>query len=303
MTSDPIFDVIGVGESSIDEVYRLPAFPQPHGAQSKMRITRRTLSPGGQVATALCTCASFGLSAAYVGGVGRDDHGRMLLDALEQRGVNVRFVVTRDAATRYAVILIDERTGERVVLWDRDARLALDADALPAAAIAGARLLHVDNVDEAIAIEAARLARAAGRLVTSDIDVATARTHELISTVTAAIFGEDALAELTGERDPERALRQLRRTHTAMLCVTRGARGALLLDGERLHAVEGHAIQAVDTTGAGDVFRGAFIYALLRGDSPDRILRFANAAAAASCTREGAMGGVPTLADVSRLLS
>jgi sugar/nucleoside kinase (ribokinase family) len=87
-----------------------------------------------------------------------------------------------------------------------------------------------------------------------------------------------------------------------MLCVTLGARGAMLLDGERLHRVGGHAVPAVDTTGAGDVFRGAFIYAQLRGEAPDRILRFANAAAAASCTREGAIGGVPTLGDVQRLL-
>lgn len=303
MTSDPIFDVIGVGESSIDEVYRLPAFPQPHGPGAKLRVVSRTLSPGGQVATALCTCAAFGLRAAYVGAIGSDDHGRVLRDALERRTVDLRFVGTRDAATRYAVILIDARTGERVVLWDRDARLALAPAELPAKAIAHARLLHVDNVDEDVAIAAARIARAAGRPVTTDIDAVTGRTGELVATATVAMFGEHALAQLSGEADPERALHRLRQHSDARLCVTLGASGALLLDADRLYRVAGHAVHAVDTTGAGDVFRGAFIYALLRGDAPDRILAFANAAAAASCTREGAIGGVPTLGEVDRLLN
>ena len=84
--------------------------------------------------------------------------------------------------------------------------------------------------------------------------------------------------------------------------MTLGARGAMLLDGERLHRVGGHAVRAVDTTGAGDVFRGAFIYGQLRGDPPDQVLRFANAAAAVSCTREGAIGGIPTVGDVERIL-
>ena len=298
-----MFDVIGVGESSIDEVYRLPVFPQPHGPSAKLRVSSRTISPGGQVATALCTCASFGLRTSYVGALGRDDHGRTLRDALDRRAVDVRHVVTRDAATRYAVILIDERSGERVVLWDRDPRLALSPAEIPPAAIADARLLHVDNLDEDIAILAAGIARANGRPVTTDIDIVGRRTEELVEAVTAAIFGEHILAEYAGEHDAGRALRTLRSRHPhPMLCVTLGARGALLLDGDRLHQVPGHAVRAVDTTGAGDVFRGAFIYALLRGDAPDHILAFANAAAAVSCTREGAIGGVPMLEEVERLL-
>lgn len=299
-----MFDVIGVGECSVDEVYRLPLFPQPHGPSAKLRVTSRTVSPGGQVATALCTCASFGLRTAYVGAVGRDDHGRLVRDALGRHAVDISHVVTRDAATRYAVILIDARNGERVVLWDRDPRLGLSPSELPAAAIGDARLLHVDNLDEDTAIVAAGMARAHGRPVTTDIDIVGPRTEELVDLVSVAIFGEHILAEYAGEHDAEHALRTLRTRHRdTMLCVTLGARGAMLLEGDRLHRVAGHAVTAVDTTGAGDVFRGGFIYALLRGDAPDRVLGFANAAAAVSCTREGAMGGVPTRAQVERLLS
>jgi sugar/nucleoside kinase (ribokinase family) len=87
-----------------------------------------------------------------------------------------------------------------------------------------------------------------------------------------------------------------------MLCVTLGARGSLLLAGDRLYRAPAVRVDAVDTTGAGDVFRGALICSLLRGDSPEVMLRFANAAAAVSCTREGALAGVPNLQEINALI-
>jgi sugar/nucleoside kinase (ribokinase family) len=83
-----------------------------------------------------------------------------------------------------------------------------------------------------------------------------------------------------------------------MLCVTLGARGALLLVGEEVIREPGITVKTVDTTGAGDIFRGAFIYALLRGDTPRDVVRFANVAAAISCTRVGAMSSVPSLQEM-----
>ena len=114
---------------------------------------------------------------------------------------------------------------------------------------------------------------------------------------------EAGVAMLTGEIDPRRALRALRQRHNGLLCVTLGSRGSLLLAGDELHEAPAFRVDAVDTTGAGDVFRGALIAALLRGDSPAMMLRFASAAAAVSCTRDGAIAGVPNLQEISRLMA
>ena len=76
----------------------------------------------------------------------------------------------------------------------------------------------------------------------------------------------------------------------------------MLLVGDQLIVEKGFPISAVDTTGAGDVFRAAFIYGLLNQYPPQRMLRFANAAAAVSCTRAGAIAGVPTLDEVEQLM-
>ena len=299
--SDRVFsyDVVGVGANSVDSVYVLPELPRPAGPAAKLPIRSHRLSPGGQMATALCTCAALGLRTSYVGAFGNDENGRTIRDELARRGVGTDAAPTRAVPNRHAVILIEERHGERIVLWDRDPQLAMRREEMPAALIAGARLVHVDDEDEAMAIEAARLARSARVPVTSDIDRVTARTRELADAVTVPIFGEHVPQALTGEPDMPRALAALRAPHHTLLCVTLGSRGALLLEGDRLEHVAGFPADVVDTTGAGDVFRGAFIYALLRGDCPGDVVRFANAAAAVACTRHGAIGGVPTLDEIN----
>jgi len=292
------WDVVGIGENSVDYVYRLPAAPEPN---AKLPISSHRLLLGGQVATALATCAALGLRTTYIGSFGRDDNGTRIREALARRGVDTTHAPIRHTSNRHAVILVDERTGDRTVLWERDPALALRAHEVPPAVVASARLLHVDDVDQEAAIKAARVARAARIPITSDFDRITNGTEALVAAVTIPIFAEHVPAALTGEADVERALRKLRRSHGGLLCVTLGSRGAMLLDGDRLHLVPAPTVEAVDATGAGDVFRGAFIYALLRGDAPVDILRFANAAAAVSCTRAGAMDSVPTLAEIEAL--
>lgn len=295
--------MVGVGANSVDYVYRLPASPRADSATAKLRITSHFVSCGGQMATALAACAALGLRPAYVGAVGSDDHGGLVGRELAGRGIDLTHVVTREAANQFAVITVDDRTGERIVLWDRDDRLMLQAVELPEALIASARLVHVDDVDEESAIRAATLARAAGVPATSDLDRVTDRTAELVAAVSIPIFAEHVVPALTGETDYERGLRKLRQTHAGMLCVTLGPRGSMMLVKDELFVEPGFAVKAVDTTGAGDVFRAGFIHALLNGYPPAGILRFANAAAAVSCTRAGALNSVPSLAEVERFMA
>ena len=293
-------DVLGIGENSVDLVYRVP---QPAGAGQKIQATACRRLLGGQVATTLCTCAAFGLRTRYVGTFGTDDHGKLIRSELEQRGVDTSHAHVRYAPNRHAVILVDDRTGDRTVVWQRDSSLALRPGDLSHEAMTGARVLHVDNVDEGTAIAAARLGRDAGMIVTTDIDRVTERTAELVAAATFPVLAERVPQALTGESDTRTALRALRLRHEGMLCVTLGPRGSILLAGNDLHEAPGFEVAAVDTTGAGDVFRGALIFSLLRGDRPDVMLRFANAAAALSCTREGAIGGIPTLEEITRVLA
>ena len=293
------WDVVGVGENSVDTILTVEG--PAHGEGRKARILSRERALGGQVVTTLCTCASLGLRAAYIGAFGEDDDGRFAREQLARRGVDTAGAVTRPCPNRQAVILV-EPGGERLVLWSRDPALALEPLQLPADLLTSARLVHVDAVDVAAACEAARLARAAGTLVTCDIDAVDSDTAALVETVSHPILAEHVPAALTGDADVERAIQALGQRRGGPICVTLGARGAVLCADGRLHRVAGWPIDAVDTTGAGDVFRGAFIAALLEGQPAFDILRFANAAAAVSCTRAGAAGAVPSRAEVDALL-
>ena len=304
MNPHPRWDVVGLGENSVDDVYRLPRHPVPGTPDAKLEIRSHARLAGGQVVTTLATCAAMGLRTAYVGVFGSDDNGRFVRDAGARRGVDVTGAVTADAPNRHAVILVDDAHGDRVVLWQRHPGLSLPPERLGSAHLTDTRVLHVDDVDDAAAVHAARIARAAGVPVTCDIDAVGARTDELIATVSVAILAEHVPAALTGHTDLERALRTIRSRMAGpepLVCVTQGARGASLLQSDRLHHQPAFAVTPVDTTGAGDVFRGAFIAAWLRGDAPGAILGFANAAAALSCTRTGALDGVPGLDETRRL--
>lgn len=296
------YDVIGVGANSMDFVYRLPGRPAFEGVNNKLRIRSRTTSCGGQVATALAACAALGLRTAYVGATGSDTHGGTMRAELARRGIDLAHAVVRECDNPYAVILVDDRTGERLVFWDRPAPLALDPEELPLAVIRSARLLHVDDVDPRASIRAAQAARAAGIPVTSDLEAMSEWTAELVRSVTVPIFAEHLPSQLTGEDDLEQALRRIRREHDGLLCVTLGVRGAMLLDGDALLHAPALPVHAVDTTGAGDVFRAGFIYGMLTGLATAAVLRVACAAAALSCTKHGAMASVPTREELDTYL-
>lgn len=300
-STSPSWDVIGIGANSVDFVNLLPAYPQQQGTLAKMRIRKQAIFCGGQMATAVTTCAALGLRAKYIGVTGTDENGRRVRQELADRRIDTNDAVIRDVPNQFAVILVDEITGERIVLWDRDERLALRDREIAPETIAAARLLHVDDVDQEAAIRAATLGRAAGIPVTSDLDRLTDRTEALVAAVTIPIFAEHMPPALTGCSDQESALRALRTRHDGLLVVTLGAQGAMALEDDRLVRVPGFVVPVADTTGAGDVFRGGFIYGYLRGWAIEQVLRFANAAAAASCTRLGALAGVPTCEEATQV--
>lgn len=295
--------IVGLGANSVDFVCTVPAAPSTHGPLSKLRLQHHRRSCGGQIATTLSACARWGLQTQYIGAFGSDSNANLIKSELTRRGINLAHAVTRDAPNQFAVIIIDASTGERIVLWDRDERLRLADAEVTAAMITGARVVHVDDVDVKASIWAATLARSMDIDVTTDIDSAVDGIDELVRLATHPIFSEHVATALTGEDDPERALLKIRKSHSGLLTTTLGASGVISLERDTVVRVPGFAVNAVDTTGAGDIFRAGFIYGLVEGWPTERLLRFANAAAAVSCEMSGAIDSAPGLAEVSAMAS
>ena len=298
------FDVVGMGQNSIDLVARVSVFPSPN---SKLRLDGVSRLPGGQVASALVCCARLGWRARYIGRFGDDDEGRMGRESLEREGVELSAAaVVAGARTRFAIVLVDERSGERTVLWDRDPRLAIEIGEVPADACGSARMALVDAEDVAAAAAAAEAARSAGSVTVVDVEEPAAGVEDLLRHIDVMIVSEGFPERLTGITGTGRALARLAEIyHPAVACVTLGADGCLARSGgEEVH-VPACPVQCVDSTGAGDAFRGGFIAAVLAADGSadlEDVLRYANAVAALSCRKAGARDGLPRRAEVDELL-
>jgi sulfofructose kinase len=298
------FDVAGLGLNSVDLLAVVGEFPV---CNSKQRLQRFAKMPGGQIATAMTTAARLGWRARYIGSFGDDELGTFSRRCLEREGVDVSAARTVAGATnQFAVILVDARTGERTVLWDRHPDLTMRPEDVPCDAVTSGRLLIVDCQETSAATQAARCARAAGVPTIVDVEKVRPGIAGLLQHIDAIIAAQDFPTALTGYDDPWRAIEAVAREFGApMVTVTLGPEGSLTWCRGRRIQTPPFKVDCVDSTGAGDVFRGAFASACLRdpeGDLED-VLAYANAAAALSCQALGAGAGVFDPDDIQRLLA
>ncbi|MGA2325435.1 MAG: PfkB family carbohydrate kinase [Bryobacteraceae bacterium] len=296
------FDVVGVGLNATDTLLLLPQFPAYGG---KVPFEEEILSPGGQVASALAACARLGLRAKYIGVVGDDERGRVQMESLRGTGINLDHVQVRPGcANQSAYILIDRATGERTVLWRRPESLRLGPEEIAPEQITCARLLHIDGHDTPAVARAAEIARGAAIPVTVDVDTIYPGFEQVLPNVDYLLASAEFPGRWTGERDPFQALERIQREY-GMRCagMTLGAFGALARMEGRFFYSPGFVVNCVDTTGAGDVFHGAFCYAVIERLGMEEALDFSNAMAALNCTALGARGGIRTAAEARALMS
>ena len=288
--SIPVVDIVGVGLNATDTIIRLPHFP---AFNSKVEFRISEVLPGGQVATAVTACARWGLGGRYVGKIGDDDAGRLQQNEMKKSGIEAHWIVAPDCQSQSSFILVDGESGERTVLWKRDARLELLPSEIEREWVVRARLLHVDGHDCAGATLAARWAREASIPVTADLDNLYPGVEVLLENVDYAIASREFHTRLLGEQDPLLSVpATARRFGCRLSAATLGTDGVLAWDGSRFHYSPAFDVKPVDTTGAGDVFHAAFAYSLLRGDELPRSLEFSCAAAGLSCLGMGARGGI-----------
>jgi sulfofructose kinase len=293
------FDVLAVGECSLDTRLLVERWP----ARGEKAVVRRWEElAGGQTATAALTAARLGLRVAYAGVVGDDERAAPVLAPLRAAGVAVDGVVrVPGAATRAAVLVVEEGTGERTILGHRDPALGGGRAALAALDLGKARLLLLDASDLELAVTLAERARAAGLPIVLDLDAPAPGFEDLLARVAFPLVSRGFAEAAYG--GPAEALARLVTLGARMAVVTLGPDGAAARVAGRELRSPAFRIPVVDTTGAGDAFHGAFAWGLLDGLAPEALLRTANAAAAISCTGHGAQGGRVDAGAVRALLA
>jgi sulfofructose kinase len=295
-----LVDVVGVGLNATDTLIPLEKFPEPG---SKVQYRSRSVQPGGQVATTVVACQTWGLRTRYVGKLGDDDAARLHKEAFRRLGAEAQIVTVPGSASLHNVILIDA-AGERTVICQRNEQMVLQPSDLRREWIVNARVLHVDGRDTAAATQAASWARAAGIPVVADLDDTYPGIEELVANIDYLIVSEDFSCRLMEDTNLERALRRMQSRYGCRLsAATLGEEGVLAWDGKQLLHSAAYRVPVVDTTGAGDIFRAGFIYGLFRDWPLDRQLDFSCAAAAMNCMAQGARGGIQPVDAIENLMA
>lgn len=296
------FDLVGVGLNATDTLLLVPNFPSYGG---KVRIAQEVTSCGGQVASALATAAKLGLRTKYIGTIGDDHRGELQLASLRETGIDLSDVEIRaNCPNQSAYIVIDQTTGERTVFWSRPDCLTLDPSKISEANIGCARMLHIDGHDTPAVERAASIARSLGIPVTCDVDTIYPGFDRVLPYVDYLVSSTEFPARWTGEENHQKALELIQNQYgMKVAAMTLGADGALArVDGEFLQ-VPGYRVDCVDTTGAGDVFHGAFCYSILNEMTISEALRFSCAMAALNCTKLGARGRIATAEEARKLMA
>jgi sulfofructose kinase len=303
MGTDPKLDVAGLGYCAYDILAIIPGLPRFDDVVG-LHVVDLVHDGGGPVGTALTALARLGARTGYVGVLGDDEEGRFLYDRFVQERVDVTCLRMRaDVGTNVCLLLVEQATAHRAILChQRVGASALTLDDADRAYIQSARVLHLDGQFLPAAIQAARWAREAGRKVCFDANHPRPGLEELLPMVDWMVVAEPFPAAYTGLSNPEDAARQLLSIGAEVVVVTQGEHGCQVWAVDEQFRAPGFSVQAVDTTGAGDAFHGAFIYAMLQGWDLNQVATFANAVAAINCQTLGGRRGLPTVAEVQALL-
>ena len=294
------WDVLALGVTAVDDLLYVAAFP---AADEKTKVLASARQCGGLSATALVAASRLGACCAYAGALGENELSEYVESTLVREGIDVNFVVRReDASPVHSTIIVDNATGTRNIFSESIGFCGADETAPEAEIIAAARVLFVDHYGLEGTLRAAKIAHENAIPIVADIErhaslpFSQLTGGELMDLVDHLIVSRDFALRTTGRSTPAAAARALWSLHRKVVIVTCGENGCWVLaarDAELRH-FPAFQVKAVDTTGCGDVFHGAYAGALSQGWDLENCLRFASAAAAMKARQRGGQKGIPT---------
>ena len=316
-SSDKIeFDCIGFGMNAVDYLSILDPYP---GLDEKVEVIESSMQGGGPVPTAMVTLAKLGSKVAYVGKIGDDAEGRFVKAELGKEGVNTDYVIIdRTSKTSQAFIWVDKNTGKRTVALDKTRSNHIEISELKFIDSITTKFLHIDARKPEVDIFLSKWAKKLGAKVSLDVgSLRSGVEHEfcilrsVFAFVDHLIVSKRFACGFTRLSDPFSACKELLEKGFEIVVVTIGEDGCICgsprgftksgAEDEIFHS-PGFPVKVVDTTGAGDVFHGAFIYGLLQKWDLKKTARFACATAAMKCRKLGGRAGLPNLAEVSNFI-
>jgi sulfofructose kinase len=294
--------VVGLGQACVDYLGRLPSFPQEDQKSELLEIHKQC---GGPASTALATLSRMGVKTSFLGSISDDAFGIQIVEGMREEKIDFSHLkITPGYTSQFAFIAINKNNGTRTIFWHRGSvphLRAVDVDLSPFRA---SSTLHLDGLMVEASIEAARQARSMGWTVVMDAGTMRQGSMELVPLVDVLIASERFAEPLVGaDAGNEKALKALHEVGPGRVVITLGAKGSIGWDGERGYFQKAYPVKAVDTTGAGDVYHGAYIFGLLQRWPMQECMRLASAVAALKCREVGARKGIPRLEEVKEFMT
>ena len=286
--------IVGVGLATCDLLCVSPRFDE-----RRIELSVFSMQGGGAAGNALATLAALGAKTRFFGRLGDDHFGRFILGGLTEVGVNTSMcLVDPHKLSPISIVEIDEFSRRRKIRFTPGDTTPPQPRDIPPRLLQGAGLLYIDGYHPALQAAIAEKARKKGIPVLLNAGNLSGGMGELLALSDIVIGSERFASEFAPSDDVEKSLREITRVGPRIAVLTLGNEGAVALEGDKLVQQEPLDVFVADTTGAGDVFCGAFAYAHTAGFSLEEALPFANAAAGLSCRSLGARAGLPSRDEV-----
>jgi sulfofructose kinase len=292
--------VIGLGQACLDYLGSINIYPEEN---SKLELIDLQMQCGGPASTALVTLSRLGIRTSFVGSISNDSRGIEIVKGLKKENVDFTFLkITPGYTSQFAFIAIT-KGGNRTIFWHKGSVPHLKPGDINLSPFSHAKIIHLDSLMIDAAKEAARQAKHMGLTIVMDAGTMREGFRELASMVDTLIASESFAEPLVGNIiTPEKALRALHDLGPKEVIITLGSKGSIGLSGKTTIFQKAFPVNSVDTTGAGDVYHGAYIYGLLMGWNMQNCMRFASAASAIKCRSIGARKGIPRLEEIREFM-
>ena len=293
--------IVAIGACVADTLMRVPHYPKE---DSKLRATASKTAGGGPAATGLVAAARLGASTAFIGNLSSDSSGAFLLKDFEKYGVCTDLITVLSGYRSFSsVIWLSDASASRTCVFDRGDLPPLKLSDAARRAIIEADLLMVDGNDMDAAVEAAKLAKENGTAVLYDCGGLYDGVARLLALTDIMIPSEEFALGHTGASSAEAAAQKLFSLYSPrVVVITQGKRGGLIYDGKSICRYPAYPATVKDSNGAGDVFHGAFAFAVTKGYSFEKCAHFSSAVSAIKCMGVGARESVPSFDDVKNYL-
>jgi sulfofructose kinase len=296
--------VAGLGQCSLDNLFIIDSFPVP---DTKKEVIDWTTAGGGPVATALVSLSRLGINCSFHGITGDDEAGKKIADSLRAEKVDIKGLVARpQSSSQVAFIAVEKGSGRRTIFWKRPSAAPLGPDELPGDFLDNTDFLLIDGLMTGVSFHAAGKAREKNVPVMLDAGRVREGMIELAHLCDYVVASEEFAREIAGDGgafDAEAAVRFMSSFGARASTITLGGKGSITIAGNEIFRTPAFKVDIVDTTGAGDVFHGGYIFGLLKKWDIKHVVRFASAFAALKCRQPGGRAGIPTLRETEDFLA